>query len=112
MIRFKGIHFECPPFLFGYGWWNTLWRLAVVVLAQLAVMVAAIAVVIYFFGYDDESRADPELSQAFLFIFAAIAVFLAVMLFVTHRINVKNIVKNEKVNAMDDSRHPLLRHEC
>ena len=73
--------------LFSYGWWSTLWRLAVVVLAQLAVMVAAIALVIYFFGYDDESKADPELSQAFLFIFAVIAVLIAVMLFVTHRIN-------------------------
>ena len=92
--------------LFGYGWWSTLWRLAVVLLAQLAVMVAAIALVIYFFGYDDESRADPELSQAFLFIFAVIAVFLAVMLFVTHRINVKQYSKNEKVNAMDVCRHP------
>ena len=92
--------------LFGYGWWSTLWRLVVVLLVQLAVMVAAIALVIYFFGYDDESRADPELSQAFLFIFAAIAVFLAVMLFVTHRINVKQYSKNEKVNAMDARRHP------
>ena len=73
--------------LFGYGWWSTLWRLVVVLLVQLAVMVAAIALVIYFFGYDDESRADPELSQAFLFIFAVIAVLIAVMLFVTHRIN-------------------------
>ena len=79
--------------LFGYGWWSTLWRLAVVVLVQLAVMVAAIALVIYFFGYDDESRADPELSQAFLFIFAAIVVFVAFMLFVTHRINVKHYNK-------------------
>ena len=79
--------------LFGYGWWSTLWRLAVVVLVQFAVMVAAIALVVYFFGYDDESRADPELSQAFLFIFAAIAVFVAVMLYVPHRINVKHYNK-------------------
>ena len=63
------------------------------VTVQFAVMVAAIALVIYFFGYDDESRADPELSQAFLFIFAAIAVFVAVMLYVPHRINVKHYNK-------------------
>ena len=92
--------------LFGYGWWSTLWRLFVVVLTQVAVMVIAVLIVIYFFGYDDESRADPELSQAFLFIFAVIAVLIAVMLFVTHRINVKQYSKNEKVNAMDDGRHP------
>jgi hypothetical protein len=34
-----------------------------------------------------DEKADPESLQAFLFIFAAIAVFVAVMLYVTHRIN-------------------------
>ena len=73
--------------LFGYGWWSTLWRLAVVVLVQVAVMVAAIVVVIYFFGYDDESRADFGMIKALLYIFAATVLLVAVMLLVTYRIN-------------------------
>ncbi len=73
--------------LFGYGWWSTLWRLAVVVLTQLAVMVSAIIIVIYFYGYDDESKADPEMIKALLFILAVTVVLTAVMLLVTHLIN-------------------------
>lgn len=73
--------------LFGYGWWSTLWRYGVVLLTQGTVMVAAIALVIYFVSYDKDEKADPELAEAFLFIIAAIVVFVAVMLYVTRRIN-------------------------
>ena len=79
--------------LFGYGWWSTLWRLAVVVLTQLAVMVLAIVIVIYFFGYDDESRADVDMIKALLFILAGTVASVAVILLVTHRINVKQYKK-------------------
>ena len=82
--------------LFGYGWWGTLWRLAVVVLTQMAVMVAAIALVIYFYTYDTEAKAEDDLSEAFLFIFAAIIVFVAVMLFVAHRINKRTYHQDSK----------------
>ena len=69
-----------------YGWWSTLWRLAVVVLAQVAVMWTALVATVYFFIYDAESRADED-TIAFMIILAAAVVFMAVMLFVTHRIN-------------------------
>ncbi|MBQ4386332.1 MAG: hypothetical protein II822_01805 [Prevotella sp.] len=73
--------------LFGYGWWSTLWRLVVVVLAQCAVMLVVITILIYFYGYDDESRVDPDTIKAILFIIAVTVVLTAIMLLVTHVIN-------------------------
>ena len=76
--------------LFGYGWWSTLWRLLVVVLAQVGVFLIAIVIVIYFFGYDAESKADPDTIKALLFILAVTVAFVAVALAVTHLINKRN----------------------
>ena len=73
--------------LFGYGWWSTLWRVAVVKLTQLAVMVSAIVILIYFFGYDNEARVEPDMIKAFVFILAVTVVLTAVILAVTHAIN-------------------------
>ena len=69
--------------LFGYGWWGTLWRLAVMLL--LAVMAIVVAVVILGIIYDNEDRNDTLLT--ILFISAIASVLTAVMLLVTHRIN-------------------------
>ena len=82
--------------LFGYGWWSTLWRLAVVELAQVAILLVSVTIVIYFYGYDDESKADPEMIKALLFILAATAVLTAVMLLVTHVINWRSYHNNNK----------------
>ena len=82
--------------LFGYGWWSTLWRLAVVELAQVAILLVSVTIVIYFYGYDDESKADPEMIKALLFILAATAVLTAVMLLVTHVINRRSYHNNNK----------------
>ena len=73
--------------LFGYGWWSTLWRLAVVVLTQLAVMLTAVIIVIYFFGYDDEARLDSEMTKAFLFILVVSIMIAAVLLGVAYLIS-------------------------
>lgn len=73
--------------LFGYGWWSTLWRLAAVVLTQLAVMLTAVIIVIYFFGYDDETRLDPGMTKAFLFILVVSIVIAAVLLGVSYLIS-------------------------
>lgn len=54
-------------------------------------MVLAIVIVIYFFGYDDESRVDADLIKAFLFIIAATVAFVAIMLCVTHLINKRTV---------------------
>ena len=78
-----------------YGWWSTLWRLAVVVLAQVAVMWTALVATVYFFIYDAESRADED-TIAFMIILAAAVVFVAVMLFVTHRINKRTYYNDNK----------------
>lgn len=77
--------------LFGYGWWGTLWRLAVVMLTQMAVMLIIVIVVIYFFGYDEESRSDVNTIKILLSVFAVTVVLVAVMLSVTHRINAGRI---------------------
>jgi len=88
--------------LFGYGWWSTLWRLAVVVLTQLAVMLTAVIIVIYFFGYDDETRLDPGMTKAFLFVLVVSIVIAAVLLGVSYLISRRqskmNANKYKKVN--------------
>ena len=81
--------------LFGYGWWSTLWRLAVVVLAQVAVMWTALVGTIYFFIYDAESRADED-TVAFMIILAAAVVLVAAILTVTHRINKRTYCNGNK----------------
>ena len=73
--------------LFGYGWWGTLWRLAVVVLSQLAVMWIALVLVIVFVISDTDERVDSNMLRVFRLLFAATVMLSAVMLFVTHRIN-------------------------
>jgi hypothetical protein len=82
--------------LFGYRWWSTLWRLAVVVLAQVAVMLIVVVIMIYFFGYDEESRTDADTIKPLLLVFAVTIVFMAVMLFVTHRINKRTYCNDNK----------------
>ena len=79
--------------LFGYGWWGTLWRLAVVTLAQVAVMLIAVVIVIYFYIYDMDEKSDVETIKAFMFIQAVTVALTAVMLHITHRINVKQYNK-------------------
>ena len=82
--------------LFGYRWWSTLWRLAVVILAQVAVMLIVVVIMIYFFGYDEESRTDADTIKPLLLVFAVTIVFMAVMLFVTHRINKRTYCNDNK----------------
>ena len=69
--------------LFGYGWWGTLWRMAVILL--LAVMAMVVAVVILGIVYDNGRR-----NNAFydiLIILAVASLLTAVVLIVTHSIN-------------------------
>ena len=73
--------------LFGYGRWSTLWRLVIVVLTQWVVLLIAAGIVIYFYGFDGESKADPETNKGLLIILAVTVVLVAVMLLVTHVIN-------------------------
>lgn len=76
--------------LFGYGWWSTLWRLFVVMLTQVAVLVIVVVGVIYFFGLDEEAKADGETMMHYTCIVAVTAIFTAVTLFTTHLINKRN----------------------
>ena len=76
--------------LFGYGWWGTLWRLAVILL--LAVVTLVVAVVILEIVYENEDRYD---ALDILIIPAVTALLMAVILFVTHVIN-RRIYRNKK----------------
>lgn len=71
--------------LFGYGWWCTLWRLAVVMTAQLSVVLFAVTAVI--FAYEMRENGDDDTVFAFMFILAVTVATPAVMLLVAHRIN-------------------------
>ena len=79
--------------LFGYGWWSTLWRFAVVSLSELAVLVSVIVTILACFIYD----MDINMTIAFYIILAAIVLLTAVMLMVTHRINKRACSENPKI---------------
>ena len=71
-------------------------------LTQLAVMLTAVIIVIYFFGYDDETRLDSGMTKAFLFILVVSIVIAAVLLGVAYLISRRqskmNANKYKKVN--------------
>ncbi|MBO4893188.1 MAG: DUF3667 domain-containing protein [Prevotella sp.] len=73
--------------LFDYGWWGTLWRLAV--LLQLAVTTMLFAAVIIKSVYDHEDISG------ILILLALVVVLEATILYVTHRIN-KRTYRNNK----------------
>ena len=78
--------------LFGYGWWGTLWRLAVMFL--LAVLVLIIAVVIIGSIFDNEDRSDRLID---ILIISAVAVLLTtVILYIVHRINKRTYHNNKE----------------
>ena len=83
--------------LFGYGWWGTLWRFAVVELTQWAVFLTACLFVMYFFLYDAEERADADTINAFIMILSVLVLLPAVLLFVTHRINKRTYHSNKEI---------------
>lgn len=78
--------------LFGYGWWGTLWRLAVMLL--LAILVLIIAVVIIGTIFDNEDRSDRLID---ILIISAVAVLLSsVILYIVHRINKRTYHNNKE----------------
>ena len=79
--------------LFGYRWWGTLWRLAVVLLSQMAVVVTFVTIVLLFL-YDDSDRA--AMIRAGLILLSAIALLMAVVLCVTHLINKRTFRKDNE----------------
>ena len=77
--------------LFGYGWWGTLWRLAVIIILVLMTMLVVVLTIGY--AYVDNDVYDALLS---ILIFLVPTVLLAaVILYVTHRIN-KRTYRNNK----------------
>ena len=79
--------------LFGYGWWSTLWRFAVVSLSELAVLVSVIVTILACFIYD----MDINMTIAFYIILAAIVLLTAAMLMVTHRINKRTCSESPQI---------------
>ena len=77
--------------LFGYGWWGTLWRLAV--LLQMAVTTMLVAGAIVEYVYDNNDICDALLS--ILIVLTPAVLLTAVILYVTHRIN-KRTYRNNK----------------
>jgi len=76
--------------LFGYGWWGTLWRLAIVLLSQMAVVVTFVTIVLLFL-YDDSDRA--AMMKAGLILLSAVTLLTAVAIYVTHLINKRTLRK-------------------
>ena len=77
--------------LFDYGWWGTLWRLAVIIILVLMTMLVVVLTIAYV--YEDNDIYDTLLS--ILIIFVPTVLLAAVMLYVTHRIN-KRTYRNNK----------------
>ena len=79
--------------LFGYGWWGTLWRLAVIIILILMTMLVVVLTIGY--AYVDNDVYDALLS---ILIFLVPAVLLAaVILYVTHRINKRTYRNNKEI---------------
>ena len=77
--------------LFGYGWWGTLWRLAVIILFVLMTMLVVVLTIAY--AYEDTDIYDKLLS--ILIILAPTVLLAAVILYVTHRINKRTYCNNK-----------------
>jgi hypothetical protein len=88
--------------LFGYGWWGTLWRLAVIILFVLMTMLVVVLTIEY--AYEDTDIYDKLLS--ILIILAPTVLLAAVILYVTHRINKRTYCNNK------DRRRPVFRVLC
>ena len=79
--------------LFGYGWWGTLWRLAV--LLQMAVTTMLVAGAIVEYVYDNNDICDALLS--ILIVLTPAVLLTAVILYVTHRINKRTYRNNKEI---------------
>jgi hypothetical protein len=85
--------------IFGYGWWSTLWRFAVVILSQLALIVIALMIVLWLFKYNGNSETDTNVIIAFLYIIGFLVTVVAVALGVSHIINKRTLRINIKNNS-------------
>ena len=79
--------------LFGYGWWGTLWRLAVILL--LAVMTIVVTVVIIGIIYDHTGIHD--MLTEMLIILTTVVFLTVFILSVTHYINMHTYHKNKEI---------------
>ena len=79
--------------LFGYGWWGTLWRFAVIIILILMTMLVVVLTIAYV--YEDNDIYDTLLS--ILIIFLPTVLLAAVMLYVTHRINKRTYHNNKEI---------------
>ena len=79
--------------LFGYGWWGTLWRFAVIIILILITMLVVVLTIAYV--YEDNDIYDTLLS--ILIIFVPTVLLAVVMLYVTHRINKRTYRNNKEI---------------
>ena len=79
--------------LFDYGWWGTLWRLAVIIILVLMTMLVVVLTIAYV--YEDNDIYDTLLS--ILIIFVPTVLLAAVILYVTHRINMRTYRNNKEI---------------
>ena len=90
--------------LFGYGWWGTVWRLAITVLSVMMILLPLVTLGILFaydagnvdikFGFGGREVSLMDAGPALL---AIVALLIAVMLFVTHVINTRNYRNNKEI---------------
>lgn len=73
--------------LFGYGWWGTLWRLAVILLLAVITMVVVVVIVGIFYDH----KGINEMLTEMLIILTAEVLLTVFVLFVTHRINMRTV---------------------
>ena len=79
--------------LFGYGWWGTLWRFAVILL--LIIMTMLVVVLTIGYAYVDNDIYDALLS--ILIILVPTVLLAVVMLYVTHHINKRTYRNNKEI---------------
>ena len=92
--------------LFGYGWWGTVWRLAITVLSVMMILLPLVTLGILFaydagnvdikFGFGGREVSLMDAGPALL---AIVALLIAVMLFVTYVINTRNYRNNKEIRS-------------
>ena len=75
--------------LFGYGWWGTLWRLAVLLQLAVTTMVFAAVIIKSVYNHDD--------ILGILILLVLVVVLEATILYVTHRINKRTYRNNKEI---------------
>ena len=87
--------------LFGYGWWGTLWRIAVMLLLAMIALIVAIVIIGYIYDNDNIYEVLIDI----LIVLAVAALLTVVIIYIVHRINKRTYHNNSQRQFLLCHRH-------